>query len=58
MFHRYNDGKAVFSWKEAEPVSDYIVSINFEERVKARLQKKRFDLPQVSEEVDAFFCNE
>ncbi|KAL3937273.1 MAG: hypothetical protein SGARI_002183, partial [Bacillariaceae sp.] len=58
FFHRDEQGKVVFSSDEAERTSDFLVSMNLENRVKACLQKKRFVLPQQSHTMENFFCNE
>ena len=58
LFHRNEKGEVVFTEKEAERASDFISSIQMEERVKAALQRRRFVLPQQTSGVQAHFCNE
>ena len=58
FFHRNTEGFITFSKDEAERTSNYLSSIEFEERVKRQLQKKRFELPQEIGKVDGMFCNE
>lgn len=58
FFHRNGDGKICFTDSEAERASNFIASIDLEERVKASLQEKRFVLPQKTDHVEAHFCNE
>ena len=58
LFHRDGAGRTCFSAAEAKAASDFIASLNLEDKVKARLQEKRFVLPQVHEDVLAGFCNE
>ena len=58
LFHLDSYGKACFSADEAEAASDYLASIQFDERIKACLQRKRFVLPQQERYVATGFCNE
>ena len=58
LFHRDDAGKVTFTSEEAEAASQYIASMNLDERVKAAVQKKRFVLPQEMEEKDDYYCNE
>jgi len=58
LFHRNEKDKVAFTKDEAELASKHIASIGLDERVKLSLQKKKFDLPQESGDVDANFCNE
>ena len=58
MFHLDADGKACFTREQAENASDYIAEMKLDEKVKASLQKKRFELPQVSEKVSMVYCND
>ena len=44
--------------EQAELASDYIADMNLDKKVKASLQKKRFELPQVSQKVDIHYCND
>ena len=57
-FHLDRDGKACFTPEQAQLASDYIASMGLEEKVKASLQKKKFELPQVSEKVSIVYCND
>ena len=58
LFHHNEEGMICFTAQEADRASEFIASIGLEERVKASLQKKQFVLPQMTESVDANFCNE
>jgi hypothetical protein len=58
LFHLDGDGKACFTEDQAERASDYIAEMNLDERVRACLQKKKFELPQVSERVSIVYCND
>lgn len=58
FFHRNEEGKVTFTPKEAKHASNFIASFGLEERVKSALQKKRFVLPQKTDEVNSHFCNE
>ncbi|KAL3784152.1 hypothetical protein ACHAWO_006366 [Cyclotella atomus] len=58
LFHLDGKGKACFTREQAKLASDYIASINLEQRVKASLNKKQFELPQVSEKVSMVYCND
>jgi hypothetical protein len=58
LFHLDGKGKACFTREQAKLASDYIASIDLERRVKASLNKKRFELPQVSEKVSMVYCND
>lgn len=58
FFHRNMEGEVVFNKEEAERASEITASSDLEERVKAALQRKRFVLPQQTDDVYAFFCNE
>ena len=58
MFHLDSEGKVCFTRDQAEEASDLIASMNLEERVKASLNKKKFELPQVSEKVSMVYCND
>ncbi|CAB9515177.1 expressed unknown protein [Seminavis robusta] len=58
LFHRDSKGKIAFTSKQAEAASDFISSLELDERVKASLQKKRFEIPQHQGHVNANFCNE
>lgn len=58
LFHLDRNGKACFTRKEAKVTSDYIAEMNLDERVRACLQKKAFELPQVSEKVSMVYCND
>ena len=55
MFHLDSEGKVCFTRDQAEQASDYIASMNLEVRVKASLNKKKFELPQVSEKVSMVY---
>lgn len=58
FFHRNKEGMITFSKDQAERTSNYLSSIDFEERVKRQLQQKRFELPQEIGRVNGMFCNE
>ena len=55
LYHLDRKDKACFTRKQAEDTSEYIASMNLEERVKASLNKKKFELPQVSEKVSMIY---
>ena len=58
LFHRDESGKATFTAEEAAAASNYVASMNLDERVLAAVQKKRFELTQEVEEKDDYYCNE
>jgi len=58
LFHRDAQNKIAFTSQEAELASQYVASMGLDQRVKAALQKKRFDLPQELGLVEGSFCNE
>ena len=55
LFHLDGNGKACFTREQAKLASDHIASIGLEEKVKASLNKKQFELPQVSEKVSMVY---
>eukprot|EP00579_Thalassiosira_antarctica_P021007 CAMPEP_0201963042 /NCGR_PEP_ID=MMETSP0904-20121228/9028_1 /ASSEMBLY_ACC=CAM_ASM_000553 /TAXON_ID=420261 /ORGANISM="Thalassiosira antarctica, Strain CCMP982" /LENGTH=268 /DNA_ID=CAMNT_0048509565 /DNA_START=195 /DNA_END=1000 /DNA_ORIENTATION=+ len=48
LFHLDGDGNACFTRDQAELASDYIAEMQLDVKVKASLQKKKFDLPHRS----------
>merc|ERR1712242_663113 len=58
LFHRDVYGKTCFSATEAQQASARVVQMQLDERVKARLQRKRFLLPQQNHGFNAHYCNE
>ena len=51
FFHLDSEEKARFTRAQAAETSAFIASLDLEEKVKARLHEKQFELPQVSEKV-------
>ena len=58
LFHLDGDGKVCFTRDQAELASDRIAQMKLDEKVRACLQKKKFELPQVSEKVSMVYCND
>ena len=58
LFHRDADDKTCFTEQEAYRASEHIAAMALDERVKSALNQQRFELPQQTEEVQSFFCNE
>ena len=52
------NGEACFTRDQAELASEYIAEMKLDTKVRAPLQKKKFDLPQVSEKVCIVYCND
>lgn len=57
-FHLDSEGKVRFTRSQAAESSAFIASLGLEEKIKARLQEKQFELPQVSEKVSMVYCND
>ena len=58
FFHLDLEGKVRFTRAQAAESSAFIASMDLEEKIKARLQEKNFELPQVSEKVSMVYCND
>ena len=58
LFHRDDSGRATFTAEEAAAASNYIASMNLDERVLAAVKQKRFELTQEMEEKNDYYCNE
>ena len=58
FFHRDALGKTCFSAEEASEACERLVDMQLVERVKKCLQRKQWVLPQQSNDMGNFFCNE
>jgi len=58
LFHRDENYKATFTKKEAASASRFIAEMNLDERVKAKLQQKRWELPQETADHEEYYCND
>eukprot|EP00121_Abeoforma_whisleri_P015269 Awhi_evm2s14072 len=58
LYHLDQNNRISFSEEEAKKASDFLISKDLENRVKASLQKQRFNLPQEKEKINLHFCNE
>jgi len=58
LYHRDSHGKTCFSKEEAARASEHLAAMQFDERVKECLQKRRFNLPQEKHAPEIFWCNE
>jgi len=58
LFHLDKHGKSCFTAAEARKASTHLAAMQLDSKVKEALNQQRFELPQQTEKVHNFFCNE